>query len=519
MRYPSWPSLAGAKRDAQLEGACQRGGVSKQPDYAVGARHSSEPERLRWLWMPTVGLMLIVVAALVRGAPGDLVWYGGQIGFGLLLLAVGRLELVRRVYPTVLAAAVVVAAVIAASVAVADSGAVAGSPRLALWAGNPNTLGAYLVVALVCYATRPKQAIPLPLVLVAVTVGVLLTGSRTALAALVLASAALVCSRAMGRQGAATIGLTAIAVGAFFAYAALDGAQDARAGPNLLLDSTTFGSRVWRVYGDASVEVVIGAAEGPLPGTNADRIKSQPGQTLAVLIQHSEVSIQEVPYVASVYLRASVPQKVAISTHLSRETCLVVDTWTRCATPPGFGNGRLGAQFRLEAQGAADAFDVFAFGPQLERALSPTAYVERGDLTFAPFLSVYAERLAGSFSALGSRVPVMAAFLGAAGSSLLAGSGLSAPPVSVDGRTAYSHAHNLVIDRLYREGILGLAGWALISAPLLMVSVRRAGRRTAPLLVALVVLNTFDVSIFSVGVFVPVLIFIAGHLPPYGEVG
>ena len=69
-----------------------------------------------------------------------------------------------------------------------------------------------------------------------------------------------------------------------------------------------------------------------------------------------------------------------------------------------------------------------------------------------------------------------------------------------------THAHNLVLDRLVRDGAVGLVAWAAVALPLLAASMCRSPRKLLPWLTALIVLNTLDVSLLHSGSYFSALI-------------
>src|SRR5690606_16716253 len=69
-----------------------------------------------------------------------------------------------------------------------------------------------------------------------------------------------------------------------------------------------------------------------------------------------------------------------------------------------------------------------------------------------------------------------------------------------DGQQAWpvaSHAHNMLLDVLVRQGSVGAVGLVLLFGSLALRSVQRRDRAAALVLIGVVVVNTFDATLLS----------------------
>lgn len=465
------------------------------------ARAAAAPPRpIAWFALMALGLAILIVVALLRGDPQDVPWYLAHVLPLMAVMAVAATPWGGRVTTTVLAAYAIGLPALAWLVGFGPFDPWDEPARLQLFTENPNLLGADLVAVFWAAAlVRPKG--PWMWLLPVVAVAVVLTGSRTALLALAAGIAAwlLIPSTSVRvRTGLVGVGLL---VGGFVTFANHQVRQEA-AGANLLPQSTTFDDRAWTVYPHSVVEVVPDAAAGPWPGTRADRIVARSGESRLTLYQGFGRSVEDTEYVASVYLRADVPQTVVLSNHLARTPCEVTTEWTRCVTPVGVGNGRSATQFRFEAVESGESFDVFAFGPQYEIGAAPTAYEPRGG-TLLP--SVVAQRFTAPVATLDTTFVTrtetwrMGWSAATSGSWLGKGVGWAADVEPPRGGLPLAHAHNLGLERLAADGVVGALGWLVVAIAIVGPAFGALGWRAAPWLLALITLNTWDATWFHSG--------------------
>ena len=459
---------------------------------------------VRWLFGVLLGLALLIAAALLRGTPEDVGWYVAHVLPSVAVVVVSASHIGQRVLPTAVAVYALVLVSLTWLVGVGAPSPFDEGLRVNLFTDNPNLLAADIVtVTLAAALLRPHGlwALGLP----AAFGAVLFTGSRTALLALGVAIPLWWLLNRMSVR-VRIAGLVSLTVLASFIAVATWEAQTEAASTNLVEQTISFARAPWRVVGDAVVVVQPGVVEGPLPGTSADRVSARSGSRDLVMMHGVGLSEEGEPYVASVYLRADSPQELALNTQFSRTTCTVGLEWARCATPVGYGNGRHHVQFRLKTVAPSGEFDVFAFGPQLEKASTAGAYIERGN-TLLPVSVI--RRFAVEPTTEFARMRVTYEYLIAFASSPFLGEGQAFSPLDINGPGAVSsptadqpsasHAHNLLVGRLVADGLVGLAGWVLIFLPLMVVAILGARSAAAPWLAGLLILNMFDMTLFHSG--------------------
>ncbi len=453
-----------------------------------------------------LGAVLVSLSAL---ATFDRVGLAVSLGTSLALLV--AVALAR--WPAVRGASTVAIALYVASLAVATVVVGVGAwpdaaerARVQLFTGNPNVLGAALVTAFTAWAAVAERRRLVwwgwPLVAFAV----LLTGSRTAGAALLAAGAVwLVLRFVRGRRMLVLAPLAAVALLALAAFVWQRGVVEMT--PNLLASPNDLRDRAWNHSLAASFSVVDDAAPGPFDDTRAQRlVGTATSERRHIVHQSTGRSDLDVPYVASLWLRADEPQQVVLTSHLARVTCDVGPEWRRCVTPVGYGNDDSSRQLHLRAVDRGGSVDLYVFGAQYERGVVATPFddsrpgwlpqtmVNRFDLRRLSLLPEY-------------RVIPMAAGLEIAREHPWFGLGLAASREAFLERTAggrsrpVTYAHNLAVQLLAAYGVVGLVGFCAVVLALL-TAVRSPGlARLAPLLVALAVLNTWDVTLFEATVF------------------
>ena len=468
-----------------------------------GARSRTWLTLPRWLALCALGLGFLILTALLRGTPEDIGWYLWHVVPGVAVVVFCATALGRRVGTTVLLA---YAAVLPTLTLLVGFGLVdpwADGVRVQLFTDNPNLLGADLVaVTLTAMVVRPR--LPWALWLPLVAMAVVLTGSRTGLFALGLASSIWLLSPWLLWRSRMVILGGAVVVAMLLVFASSQyRLEDASA--NLLRVSTTFSDSLWNDRFAASFNVERGATRGPVARSTADRLTASTTDHVLTVYQSGERAVDGGAYVASVYLRSETPQRVVLSSHLSRTTCEVHDVWQRCFTPPGVGDGRLMAQFRLEVQSAGDGYDLFAFGPQLERSHSPTAYSPTG---VAPLPRQVIDRFVvpnrdqlqpdPRWSAMTDAYAVFLmsplAGVGQARLASLFSNDNGGTPIS-----AAHHAHNLVLHRLAADGLFGALAWLLLVGSLTLALVVHTRWLGVPWLTGIVVLNLVDMTLFHSG--------------------
>ena len=457
----------------------------------------------RWLSLCALSLGLLILSALLRGAREDIGWYLWHVLPGVAVVAFCATALGRLVGTVSLLAYAALLPMLTLLVGVDVINPWSDGVRLQLFADNPNLLGADLViVTLAAMLVLPRLPwgpwVPLA------ALAVVFTGSRTALLAIGTASAVWLISPLVGWRSRFALLGGAVLVASLLSFASVQHRLE-DASSNLLRVSTTFSDPVWNDRYAASFSVERGAARGPTGRARADRLTASTTDQVLTLVQSGERSVEGAPYVASVYLRSDSPQRVVLSSHLSRTTCEVNEEWRRCTTPAGYGDGRLMAQFRFEVHDAGDGYDLFAFGPQLERSTEPSAYSPKG---VAPI----SRRLMDRFLSTGfadwrtdARWTAMAdtwstfittPWLGAGQSRLASHSLTAGSPASV---SPADHGHNLLLHRLASDGVLGALAWVLLVVPLMHTVLAHGRRPVLPWFVGILVLNLFDMTLFHSG--------------------
>jgi O-antigen ligase len=463
-------------------------------------RAPKAPRRAAWFALMALGLAILVLVALARGMPHDVPWYLAHVLPLMVVVGFTTTAIGRSVATWALVAYALGLPAVAWIVGFGPFDPWNEPARLQLFTDNPNLLGADLVaVFLAATLLRPKG--PWVWLLPLVAVAVVLTGSRTSLLALAVASGAWLLVPTTPARVRWVLAVGALFVVGFVGFANHQVQQDA-AGANLVPHSVTFDHRSWTVYGDSVVQVTRGAMEGPFPRTRADLIIATSGAHPLTLYQGFGRSVEDTPYVASVYLRADTPQTVVLSNHLVRTPCDVTTDWTRCVTPVGTGNGRSARQFRFETVEPGQSFDVYAYGPQYEVGTTPTAYDPRGG-------GLLPSTVAGRFAALPLSPDALAAQrqpqLDGGWSTFMTtpwlGSGTSWSEVMnlPESNVRPRHAHNLLVERLAADGLVGVFGWMLIATTLLTPALLAFGWHAVPWLLALAVLNTWDMTWFHSG--------------------
>jgi hypothetical protein len=459
---------------------------------------------MTWAGAASVGAVLLVGTAWANGGTTAIPWYLAVVGSGVAIVLASRLTWFRTVTRGALVAYAVAVPIV---VIVAGAAADANTPRIALHTDNPNLLAADIVTVVMALLVvmRPRRSSVLLLALA--LVAVLYTGSRTGMVALALGSLGWFLRRDLGgRVRAAGVGMLAV-FGLFLGLMLWQiGRYDAS--PNILWVSTSMAHPAWDTSFAEEVIVDARVERGPFLGTRADRVRATSGDHPLVIYQPVERSIGGQPYVASVYLRADEPQTVVLSFQLALVTCQVGPAWSRCVTPSAPGNDHASAQLRLETAQPRGSFDVFVYGPQFERSDVVGPYAPKRP----PFVPASVLRRFG-LDILSSDEPAVRWIAAdrawqAFRSSPWVGLGVDRwraviqSDLGGDATVALGHAHNLVLERLATEGIVGLVGWLLVYGAAISAALGRGRGAVLPLVLALVALNLTDMTLFHQGSFI-----------------
>ncbi|MFN2323515.1 MAG: O-antigen ligase family protein [Trueperaceae bacterium] len=476
-----------------------------------GSSRASAPRRIAIA--AAIAWAALSASSLAVGDERAIAVTGAVLAVGVAVVAAARAPAFRRVSAVAVAlygTALVVATLIAAATST-DAG---DGARIALFTGNPNDLGAALVVACTAWAALASKRRLVVFAWPLAALAVLNTGSRTSGGALLAAAAIWLVILVLERRPHLILApLALMAVVAVAAVAWQRGVVEIS--PNLLAAPSEMTYRAWRTDLAKRVDIVPDAVDGPFPGTRGQRLSAEarPGGR-ALMLQSTGGSEPGVPYVASIYVRADVPQELVVDSHLASTTCAVGPEWTRCVTPAARGDGYTQAQFYLRTAVRGGAVDLYVFGAQYEvgteaspfrdvrPAWLPQEMVRRYDLRR---LSLLPE----------SRQVVWATAIDLARAHPWFGVGLTAAPDAFRDRTddafrgGVTYAHNLVLQLWAVFGMLGLAGAAVLTAATLSTLRRSGWARLAPLLVALTLLNTWDLTLFEPEVALPALLAVA----------
>lgn len=455
---------------------------------------------------------LLSISAVATGDLVGLAW--AALAPGLVLATIALTDRPGTAAVARWSAAAYLAALASATIAAGFAGVwLDEASRVEGLARDANVLGAALVVAAAAWAAvapaRRWAAWAVALGWPLAATAVLYTGSRAAAGACVLAAATWSVVR-FGRRRSAWAPIALVVLIALAAFAWQRGVVEGS--PNLLAAPNDFAHREWRHDLAASVLVTTAAGEGPFDGTRAQRLQARAvPDGRALLIQTIGRSEPGVPYVASLYLRADAPQRVVVGSHLSEATCDVGALWTRCATPPGIGDGVLQAQFYLSATEPGGAVDVLAFGAQYEIATEATPF---GARRFAWLPQTLVRRLDVRTIDLlpDDRRTIWSAAFDLTRTSPWTGLGSRPAADALAARTdaGVVHAHNGLLQLWLVRGALGVAAAAVLTFALAAALAAGVWRALAPLLVALLATNTWDVTAGDALVLVPILLAVAG---------
>jgi O-antigen ligase len=455
----------------------------------------------------------LAVSSIAVGDARAVAVTGAVLAASVAMVAAARSPAFRRV-SSVAVATYAIALAAATLVAGATTAGVGDAARIALFTGNPNDLGAALVVACAAWAALAPKRRYVAGVWPLAALAVLNTGSRTSGGALLVAGAVWLMVLVLERRPRLLLA-PVVLVGVLVVAAIAWQRGVVEVSPNLLAAPSDLTYRAWRTDLAERVDVVPDAVEGPFPGTRGQHLRAQARPDgRALVLQSIGRSEPGVPYVASIYVRADTPQELVVSSHLASTTCAVGPEWTRCVTPAAPGDGYLQAQFYLRAAVDGGAVDLDAFGAQYEvgTAASPFRDVRPAWLPQEMVLRYDLRRITLLPE---NRLAVWAAALDLARAHPWFGVGLTAAPDAFRARTAESlppgvtYAHHLWLQLWATFGIVGLVGATILVAVTLSTLRRPGWARLAPLLVALTLLNTWDLTLFQPEVAIPVLLAVA----------
>lgn len=376
------------------------------------------------------------------------------------------------------------------------------SSRIELLFQNPNFLASFLlmtstsVLVLLRYSSRYRyiSVIALPLVGAAL----IFTGSRAALTIFVILFFHLYLHALIMRDkmfvylfsSLICLGLTLYPIVMFInqkSQALLDS-------PNLLRQSEDF-IESGTPYRNAFVTTKKAPQLSPSGYNTFFIAATSPNNTSLFFLKDIKTSAKGEDYIASVYLKSETLQKIFLSTHLSSTVCDIGLDWSRCTTPVAKGDGYLHVQFRFETLEPNQSVEFYFAEPQLEIGTQATPYQPRAYPNRLYWLSKrlstnvfstdnkYEGFLAGRPEAWhkGWRLFLQHPLLGV-------GSGNFTKYEDTD----ITHSHNIFIQILATQGLVGFAMWFAVGFIMLSSMTARQRRDFFPMLMVAFLMNLTD---------------------------
>ena len=465
--------------------------------------------------------LFAVAGVLALGASwlaGDLVhywWHAGTLGaaFGILLLTRFAPPALRTAFGLLVGAyagGLALLTILVGLGLVAVQGFHWGGTGVRLFFDNPNLLGAALVLSglasLIVLPARVRGAIGIPL-LGAVAVALLYTSAKTAFAALAVGVVLWLAVGEISRR------VRVAALGSLVVVAALVGgvgavswqqAQANLASRNLLPSSGEFQKSFWVKHYAQEYAVTPNAEEAPDGSRTAARLHGVSAATSGLVKYPISIDSEgEGWYVASLYLRGDTPQQLVLATGQDRVACPVDSEWRRCVTPAWQTDN---PRFRLLTLEPDSEFDFAVWGAQLEQGTAATELQQKTTPWLPPRLLATLNpvgRLQSLADDLAPRFEAMEVAWRAFLRDPVAGAGLNSLAGLFDDsqRLRLRHAHNLPLQLAAEAGLLGLLSWAIPLFGVLALAWRQHWRKLLPLVAALLLLNAFDATYYSNGVY------------------
>lgn len=380
------------------------------------------------------------------------------------------------------------------------------------WLENSNLYGAAVAItgtALLLHSRRPGH---ITVVAAASVFGVLLSGSRTAALALILAAATTYAQRSKQRFWfliLASMSIALLSVGASILAHWLPHSTSSK---NLVASSSDLTHSSWNLNWahQATVHAVnVQAPDGTYGQVFQLKGTSNPTQPHGIVLNQVLGSGQsDEHYTVSIYLQSANTRAILLGTNYTSIVCELSDVWSRCIAPTVTGNGQTTVQLQLRTIAPGEDLDLFIWGPQIERGLAATEVVQT-----APSFGTELLRtgLLARFSpsgllkvGRGLRQQAAAEAFDAYLKSPLIGVGANElrrryAVLSQQIGEPITHSHNLIIETLASHGTIGLLSLFIPMYALCRCIGSARLRILAPLLIAQVVLNTLDISFFNAG--------------------
>ena len=380
--------------------------------------------------------------------------------------------------------------------------------RVQLIFGNPNILSALLVIFAIGILSIEHQKF-FVLMFIVTILSLINTGSRTSMFVfIVMFFVWLVNSKMSAKRFLITLGVLFFVVGGInLATKKYIKTIDTMINnQNILYDSNDFLSNYWTQYRlSKSLKIIPKNTTGPYNDTRADHIIGKSGvNTRIIIYQNAGFAENNMPYIASIYLRSDAPQQIVLNSNLASSICNVTRTWHRCETPVGRGNSRTGIQLRLETIEVNSVMDLYAWGAQLEIGEVVSQPVVKYKIPSNYYLF---KRYDISKYINGNDINRWKAIR------IAWGNFLTHPVFGVGkGRVLYdstgdslvknlNHSHNLFVELLASEGLIGFLAWLIPFVGFLLILRGFLDYRVMLLVFAMLLLNVTDVVYYAGGVY------------------
>lgn len=470
----------------------------------------------RYLMLCTVGAILVIAVACLHGL-NYAYWHISVLtaALGTMMLGAGIGSAGRHYVTLLIVSYWLVLFISALGDAVLSISPFQLEPRVSAWLYNSNLFGAALALTTIAGMPRIRNGyIRITYSTMGIT-AVALTGSRTAMVALIVGLVVTAFWAEWPLRTNRTV--TVVALIALLATGLATIWQVSQIGPvsshNLLQASSDLRHRAW-IKGP-HVEIIKDSSSLTPAGVMGDvfllNIDSDESNTF-LLHQAVGPGLSQVSYVASVYLRSDVSRSIILNTNYNSVACKVKSTWSRCYSPAVVGNGVTTIWLQLRADEPSDGIQIYVWGPQVEIGTAPTE-------AWPTHPSILSEIMnSGLFSRIksiestareltsGTRTIAFSIAWSAFRSSPIIGIGRDNlndqyDTWSKEERSPIRHAHNLFLQTLAELGLVGLAGHLLLFGTLIILAIFESKEVILPLVVTATLLNSMDYTLYNAGTF------------------